>query len=125
MDDRNLLTIVSQERKDLIRFLFSKKAATLENKGDASGMFSTQRKIVETGTRLVGVLDKPTLSDSFFYIFAGDAILESLIIVCNNVTNYTEKTNHVAICINQTWTDFKVLQLTLSGKMLTYLQQSK
>lgn len=113
---------LSQLDEDMVRYLFKLKSVSLENIEETVGMFSTQRRIIETAERIIEFMREYSRKDSYFFIFLGDETQQNLKLVCNTVVNETEKTRHFAISIHVNWLDFSVKQLTLSGKMFTKIR---
>lgn len=124
MDERNITVTsgLSQIDKDMIKYLFKLKAVSLENIEEATGLYSTQRRIIETADKIIEFMNKYSLKDTFFYIFLGDEREENLKLVFNTVVDKTEKTKYYVINIHANWLDFSVKQLTLSGKMFTKIR---
>lgn len=113
---------LSEVDKDLIKYLFSLKAMSLEYAETPVGTFSVARKIKDTAYKLIDFMDDFSKKDSFFYIFLGDEREENLKLVCNTVAEKSEKTKYFAIKIHVNWLDFSVSQLTLSSKMFTKIR---
>lgn len=123
MDDTIVINAgLSEVDKDLVRYLFKLKASTLEHAEEPVGTFSVARRIIEAAQRVIDFMDEFSRKDSFFFIFIGSEKEENLKLICNTVLEKSEKTKYFAIKIHDSWLDFSVNQLTLSGKMFTKIK---
>jgi len=123
MDDTIVINAgLSEVDKDLVRFLFKLKASTLEHADEPVGVYSVARRIIEAAQKVIDFMNEFSRKDSFFYIFIGNEKEENLKLICSTVIEKSEKTKYFAIKIHDSWLDFSVSQLTLSGKMLTKIK---
>ncbi|HPB48662.1 MAG TPA: hypothetical protein PLX16_08600 [Exilispira sp.] len=123
MDDTIVINAgLSEVDKDLVRYLFKLKASTLEHAEEPVGTFSVARRIIEAAQRVIDFMDEFSRKDAFFFIFIGAEKEENLKLICNTVLEKSEKTKYFAIKIHDSWLDFSVNQLTLSGKMFTKIK---
>lgn len=105
--------------KDLVKTLFKLKALSLEYVEEVVGVYSAQRRIIDTAHKLIDYMSEFSRTDSFFYIFMGDETEENLKLIVNTVVEKTDKTKYFAVKLHSNWLDFSVNQLSLSGKMFT------
>jgi hypothetical protein len=104
---------------DLINFFFNVKSAMLEELEEhSSGMFSTQQKLMELKGQLLDFVLSYKNRNSIFYIFFNEEAEENLKIVVSSVTDGTsELTKRFAILIDESLTELKIKQLSLSSKV--------
>ena len=119
-------TTVRKLDLDLVSFYFKCKAATLEELEDhASGMFSTQTKLMELKGQLLDFIQSHKNRNSVFYIFFDEESERGLkIVVSNLVDDPDELTKRYAIIIDEDLTRLRVEQLSLSSKVLTLIWDS-
>lgn len=109
---------------DMVKHLFNVKASSIEELEEhATGMWSTQAKVMELKSQLINFLSSYKSRNSIFYIFLGDEREHNLKIIVTSVLDEPdETTKRFAITIEEDFTDFKVKQLSLSSKLLTLVE---
>lgn len=110
---------------DLIKFFFDAKASTLEELEDhATGMFSTQQKLMELKSQLLNFVCAYKNRNSIFFIFFNEESEQNLKIVVSNVLDEPDDlTKRFAIIVDEYLSEMKVKQLSLSSKILTIISQ--
>jgi hypothetical protein len=107
----------------LISSLFDKKSSTLEDLEEhKSGMFSTQQKLLELKRNLLNFVNSYKNKNSIFYIFLDEETEQNLKIVVSSVLGESDSmTKRFAIILDTDLTDLKIGQLSLSSKMLVFV----
>lgn len=110
---------------DLVKFFFDAKCSTLEELEEhASGMFSTQQKLIELKRELLAFILAYKNRNSIFFIFIDEETEQNLKIVVSSVIGYPdEMTKRYAIILSSDYSELKIKQLSVSSKILTLISQ--
>lgn len=120
MDKSNL----SDMNTAIINCMFTKMAEGADNIEEiAAGNISISRKILQVRDNLIADLNESKFKDSVIWIFIGKVLINKKPIFCIDTTDMMPPKREFAISIDDNWLGYTIEQASVSGKMLTFIDE--